>query len=438
MATAHQHVHRLPDKELKVLYPAWGNMFLRIKTLHSQVVKTQWPKLINMFIELHDKELKSLVSYLGERVSFFGTLHIIILVAGTWPYRKHHREAHWVEQGSFSLCRTAHGSLLLPDLRWTRHEPFRPALRPSIQPQSPRLTGFEQALVYDTISENCTQGKTFLHTWLEVILYKKSLQHLAGILFWLRRRLLRPMLYNGRCCPSHIPKAQKVLRPLLVRMSARLLSTSWHGCCMQGLVGFVPEHQGQAQAQLFASSSRSAHLCKTCSGWPLFLLEFVQECLQHQPMALGFVKPELFLLLAKLLQFPHRCTWGLLTYLQQRFCHILPVGWTKANSIQNLFGWKMNSVVSDSPCSSCAITKPCPLPSAFCLAAIFHFCTLPNVANWPLVFYDLLTTDKAHKQLPLRPPPQWQEPWCSKVLSPQLCCCLGGAHHTHDKLHNDP
>lgn len=78
----------------------------------------------------------------------------------------------------------------------------------------------------------------------------------------------------------------------------------------------------------------------------------------------------------------------------------------------------MNSVVSDSPCASCAITKPCPLPSAFCLAAIFHFCTLPNVANWPLVFYDLLTTDKAHKQLPLRPPPQWQEPWCSKVLSP--------------------
>ena len=30
----------LPDKELKVLYPAWGNMFSCIKTLHIQVVKT--------------------------------------------------------------------------------------------------------------------------------------------------------------------------------------------------------------------------------------------------------------------------------------------------------------------------------------------------------------------------------------------------------------
>ena len=168
----------LPDKELKVLYPAWGNMFSCIKTLHIQVVKTQWPQLINMFIELHDKELKSLVG--GNMFSFFETLHIIILVASKWPYRKHHREAHWVEQGSFSLCCTAHGSLLLPDLCWTRHEPFRAVLRPSIQPQSPRLTDFEQALVYDTFSENCTQGKTFLHTWLEVILYKKACNILQG------------------------------------------------------------------------------------------------------------------------------------------------------------------------------------------------------------------------------------------------------------------
>ena len=81
MATAHQHVHRLPYKELKVLYPAWPNMFLRMKTLHSQVVKTQWPQLINMFIKLHDKELKSLVSYLGGTCFIFWNILSSCLLA---------------------------------------------------------------------------------------------------------------------------------------------------------------------------------------------------------------------------------------------------------------------------------------------------------------------------------------------------------------------